>query len=644
MLASVEKNKVVYMVQRNTEGKIIISSPHEANQWASLCFAVCALDTGWDQPVFAALEVDYTDLETDATGGLYEQREKYLVYYTVDLGLNHVVKSWSDAVDYSANMLFGVPGGQDGPSGVLVCAEDRIYYRHDKHASLCITIPRRLGPTEDSNRKRRIVAGCLHLSKSRHEFFYLLQTEDGDVFKLNITMGADEQGRQTANPERLVMKYYETFPIARQILLHKKGFVYIAAENGNSKLYHVDDLAEDPDFEPHNTFTSDDVPTDPSDSYEPTYFQPRELTLVHLAYEIPGLHPLMKTKVDNLTEEDAPQIYAIQGTGRQSQFKTIRHGLDVEVLINNPMGNVPYDNVWTFKHRSSDDLHKYLLLSSSYGDLTVACSIGDSVEQIENSTFLENRATVHAQQMGDATLVQVHVRGVRSILETGAINEWNAPPHCTVVAASGNERQLLLGMSSSELAFFFMGDDGILEQLQDMPEMSGKITALAVGKTPKGRQQAKYAVVGCDDHTVRVVSIEFDSPLENLSIQALSAVPTSLEIMEMIDPESNTMVSYVHIGLESGLYLRAVINETNGELDDTRTKFLGTRQPRLCPVEIEGQDLLLACSSRPWLGYNHPHNHLYTLTPLVSEPLEAARSFLSPDLKGLCAIQGSSLL
>lgn len=644
MLASVEKNKVVYMLNRHADGQIIISSPHEANTWGSLCFGICALDTGWEPPVFAALEVEYTEAESDSTGMAYENKEKQLVYYTVDMGLNHVVKSWSESVDYSANMLFGVPGGQHGPSGVLVCAEDRIYYRHDKHAPLCIPIPRRKGPTEDPTRKRSIVAGCLHLSKPRNEFFFFLQTEDGDVFKLYMDYETDERGNPTMIPERLNLKYYDTFPVAHQMLLHKKGFLYIAAENGNSQLYHIDDLADDPEVEPHNSFTSDGVGVDHTDDYEPTFFEPRGLSMTSLAVDIPGLHPLMKTKVDNLTQEDAPQIYSIQGTGNRSKFQTIRHGLDVEVLINNSMGSVPYDNIWTFKHRSSDNQHRYLLLSSSYGDLTVACSITDSVEQLENSSFLENRATIHAQQMGEDTLVQVHARGIRSILGPGGINEWQTPKHCTVSCASANDRQLLLGMSSGELAFFFMGDDGILNQLEEMPDMSSKITAVSVGRTPRGRQQAKFAVVGCDDQTIRVVSIELDSPLEVRSIQLLSAVPTSLEVVEMLDPQSNTMVNVVHIGMESGLYLRAVIDETTGELGDVRTKFLGTKAPVLCPVEVNGEECVLACSTRPWLGYNHPQSRIYTLTPLISEPFLAGTSFISPDLKGLCAIHGQSLV
>lgn len=645
MLASTEKNKVVYIVNRSSEGNVVISSPHEANQWASLCFGITALDTGWEHPIFAALEVDYSEAEADPTGDTYRAREKQLSYYTVDLGLNHVVKSWSDTIDYSANMLFGVPGGQDGPSGVLVCCEDRIYYRHSTHSPLSIPIPRRRGPTEDPDRKRIIVCGCLHLARARHEFFFLLQTEDGDVFKLTMEMETDAQGRKIMSPSNIVLKYYETFSVAKQMLLIRKGYLYVAAENGNSKLYHVNDLAEDMEFEAHNNFTSADVSADPSETYEPTYFKPRDLTFTSLAVDIPSLHPLMRTKVDNLTGEDAPQIYALSGTGSSSAFRTIRHGLEITEIVSSALGQVPFDSMWTLQHRSTDSYHSYLLLSSQYGDKTIVLSIGDEVETAEDTSFLTNRATVTAGLMGDATLVQVHARGIHSILESGAVNEWPAPAHRTIVAASANTYQLLAGLSSSELAFFFMGEDGILHQLEDMPEMSGKITAISVGQTPKGSQQAKFAVVGCDDCTIRVLSIELDSPLESRSVQALSAAPTSIEIVTMEDPSSGTTANYVHIGLASGLYLRAVIDEVSGELGEVRTKFLGARPTRLFPVNIQDEQAVLACSSRPWLGYNHPTSSLYTLTPLVTgTPLEAARPFVSEHLRGLCAVQGDSLL
>lgn len=646
MLASAEKNKVVYIYNRDAEGKILISSPHEANQWASLCFALCALDTGWEHPVFATLEVDYNDIENDPTGEMYESREKQLVYYTVDLGLNHVVKSWSDRVDYTANMVFGVPGGQEGPSGVLVCCQDKIFYRHDKAQALCIPIPRRKGATEDPNRQRCIVSGCLHLARVKREFFFFLQTEDGDVFKLTMEMEKDAQGRATSQPERMNLKYYETLPPAKQLLLIRKGYLYVAAENGNNKLYHVNDLADDPEVEPWNSFSSDGYSADPEEKLDPVYFKPRGLQYLSLATDCSTISPLMRAHVDNPLNEDAPQIYALQGTGNQSAFKTIRHGLEISEIVSSDLGAMNHDGMWTLKHRASDDFHSYLLLSSTYADKTIVLSIADDVETMDNSSFLSTRATIAAQQMGEDTLVQVHARGVHSILGDGRPNEWNTPAHRTIVAASANQRQLLLALSSSELAFFFMGDDGILSQLEEMPEMTGKITALAVGKTPRGQQQARYAVVGSDDCTIRVLSIDIDTPLEPRSVQALSAVPTSIEVIEQLDPASGTIVSYAHIGLQSGLYLRAVIDDVTGELGEVRTKFLGPKSTRLFSVETTTDTTaVMACSTRPWLGYNHPLTGTYTLTPLVTGMLEAARPFVTEHIpNGICAIQGGSLL
>src|SRR5690606_34913306 len=115
------------------------------------------------------------EADQDPTGQAYEETEKMLVYYELDLGLNHVVRKWSEPVDRTANCLFQVPGGTDGPSGVLVCAEDSIYYRHNGRQSHRVPIPRRQGAAEDPNRKRTIVSGVMH--KMRGAFFFLLQNE-----------------------------------------------------------------------------------------------------------------------------------------------------------------------------------------------------------------------------------------------------------------------------------------------------------------------------------------------------------------------------------------------------------------------------------------------------------------------------------
>ena len=66
----------------------------------------------------------------DPTGEAASEAQKHLTLYELDLGLNHVVRKWSQAVDNGANMLVPVPGGADGPGGLLVCAENFIIYKN----------------------------------------------------------------------------------------------------------------------------------------------------------------------------------------------------------------------------------------------------------------------------------------------------------------------------------------------------------------------------------------------------------------------------------------------------------------------------------------------------------------------------------
>jgi splicing factor 3B subunit 3 len=97
-----------------------------------------------------------------------------LTYYELDLGLNHVVRKWSEPTDKRANLLVQVPGGQsatsdrsDGPSGVLVCCENYIIYRHADAPQHRVPIPRRQHPLEDPDRGILIVSAVMHKMKVR---------------------------------------------------------------------------------------------------------------------------------------------------------------------------------------------------------------------------------------------------------------------------------------------------------------------------------------------------------------------------------------------------------------------------------------------------------------------------------------------
>ena len=634
MIASVEKNKLVYVLNRNAQAELTISSPLEAHKPQTLVVALISLDVGYENPIFAALELDYSDADQDSTGKAAEEIEKQLVFYELDLGLNHVIRKWTDTVDRTSNLLFQVPGGTDGPSGVLVCGEETITYRHSNQDAFRVPVPRRRGATEDPQRKRFIVSGVMH--KMRGTFFFLLQTEDGDLFKVTLDM-VEEKDQPTGEVGRLKIKYFDTVPVAASLCILKSGFLFVAAEAGNHHFYQFEKLGDD---DTETEFTSEAYSADPSEPYSPVYFHPRPLENLALVESVDSMNPMMGLKALNLTDDDAPQLYAICGTGARSSFKTLRHGLEVSEIVESELPSVP-SAVWTTKRTSSDEYDAFIVLSFTNG--TLVLSIGETVEEVTDTGFLSSAPTLAVQQMGEDALIQVYPRGIRHIQAGGRVNEWPAPQHRTIVAASTNEKQVAIALSSGEIVYFELDRDGSLNEYDDRQEMTGTVTCLSLGDVPEGRLRSSFLAVGCDDSTVRILSLEPDSTLENKSIQALSAAPSALKIMSMMDSSGGNTL-YLHIGLYSGVYLRTVLDEVSGELSDTRTRFLGPKPVKLFQVRVKEQPSVLALSSRPWLGYSDQQTKSFMLTPLSYAPLEWGWNFSSEQCpEGMVGIEGQQL-
>jgi hypothetical protein len=82
--------------------------------------------------------------------------------------------------------------------------------------------------------------------------------------------------------------------------------------------------------------------------------------------------------------------------------------------------------------------------------------------------------------------------------------------------------------------------------------------------------------VGCEDQTVRIISLDPESTLETISLQALTAPPSAICIADMLDASINKSqpTMFVNIGLQNGVLLRTVLDPINGQLTDTRTRFV----------------------------------------------------------------------
>ncbi|KAJ8584566.1 hypothetical protein M405DRAFT_774030 [Rhizopogon salebrosus TDB-379] len=641
MISAVEKAKLVYILNRDAAANLTISSPLEAHKNNAIIHHIVGLDVGFENPLFAALEVDYSESDQDPTGEAFNNAEKMLTYYELDLGLNHVVRKWSEPTDPRANLLVQVPGGQvastdrfDGPSGVLVCCEDHIIYRHMDRPQHRIPIPRRRHPLEDPQRGVIIVTAVMH--KMKGAFFFLLQSEDGDLFKVTIDHEEDEV-------KAIKIKYFDTVPVASSLCILKSGFLFVASEVGNHYLYQFQKLGDD-DSEPE--FSSTSYPANgmanPAIPLPHAHFRPRPLDNLALADELESLDPIIDSKVMNLLpNSDTPQIFTACGRGARSTFRTLRHGLDVEESVSSELPGIP-NAVWTTKRHEDDEFDTYIILSFVNG--TLVLSIGETIEEVQDTGFLSSAPTLAVQQIGADALLQVHPRGIRHVLADHRVNQWSAPEGMTIVTATTNKRQVVVALSSAELVYFELDLDGQLNEYQDRKAMGSTITALSISEVPEGRQRTPYLAVGCEDQTVRIVSLDPESTLETISLQALTSPPTTICIADMLDASINKTqpTTFVNIGLHNGVLLRTVLDPINGQLTDTRTRFLGTLPVKLVRVQIRKNPAILALSSRSWLNYTY--QNLMHFTPLIFDNLDYAWSFsaeLSPE--GLIGITGSVL-
>ncbi|OSD06959.1 hypothetical protein PYCCODRAFT_1474347 [Trametes coccinea BRFM310] len=641
MIAAMEKAKLVYILNRDAAANLTISSPLEAHKNNAIIHHIVGLDVGFENPTFAALEVDYSESDQDPTGEAFNNAEKMLTYYELDLGLNHVVRKWSEPTDPRANLLVQVPGGQlatsdryDGPSGVLVCCEDHIIYRHMDAPQHRIPIPRRKHPLEDPDRGLLITAAVMH--KMKGAFFFLLQSEEGDLYK--VTIEHEEQ-----DVKAVKIKYFDTVPVASSLCILKSGFLFVASEFGNHHFYQFQKLGDD-DNEPE--WSSTDYPSfgmaDPTAALPRAYFRPRPLDNLTLVDELESLCPIIDSKVMNLLpNSDTPQIFTACGRGARSTFRTLRHGLEVEEVVSSDLPGIP-NAVWTTKLKEDDPYDSYIILSFVNG--TLVLSIGETIEEVQDTGFLSSAPTLAVQQIGADALLQVYPHGIRHVLADRRVNEWRVPSGRTIVCATTNKRQVVVALSSAELVYFELDLDGQLNEYQDRKAMGSTVLALSVAEVPEGRQRTPYLAVGCEDQTVRIVSLDPESTLETISLQALTAPPSAICIADMLDASINKTqpTTFVNIGLQNGVLLRTILDPVNGNLTDTRTRFLGTRPIRLLRVNVQQNPAILALSSRPWLNYTY-QNFMH-FTPLIFENLDYAWSF-SAELctEGLIGISGSLL-
>jgi splicing factor 3B subunit 3 len=85
----VEKQKLVYILNRDSAARLTISSPLEAHKSHTINIHMVGVDVGFENPIFATLEVDYADVDHDPTGKEFDDLHKNLTFYEVHTSCAH---------------------------------------------------------------------------------------------------------------------------------------------------------------------------------------------------------------------------------------------------------------------------------------------------------------------------------------------------------------------------------------------------------------------------------------------------------------------------------------------------------------------------------------------------------------------------
>ncbi|KAG8058068.1 hypothetical protein GUJ93_ZPchr0002g23542 [Zizania palustris] len=627
-IAALEKQKLVYVLNRDAAARLTISSPLEAHKSNTITFSLTALDCGFGNPIFAAIELEYAESDRDPTGQAADQAQKYLTFYELDLGLNHVSRKASEPIDNGANLLVTVPGGADGPSGLLVCCENFVLYRNQGHPEVLAVIPRRADlPAE---RGVLIVAAATHRQKDK--FFFLLQTEYGDIFKVDL-----EHNGGTVTELRI--KYFDTIPVTSAICVLQSGFLFAASEFGNHALYQFRYLGQDVDVE-----SSSATLMETEEGFHPVFFQPRALKNILCINEIESLMPIMDMCVANLFDEETPQVFTACGRGSRSTLRILRPGLAISEMARSMLPAEPIA-VWAVKKNINYMFDAYIVVS--FANVTLVLSIGETIEEVSDSQFLGTTHSLAVSLLGENSLMQVHPNGIRHIREDGRVNEWRTPGKKTITKVGSNQLQVVIALSGEELIYFEMEMTGQLMEVEKQ-DMSGDVACLAIAPVPEGRQRSRFLAVGSYDNTIRILSLDPDDCLQPLSVQSVSSAPESLMFLEVQasvggeDGADHPANLFLNAGLRNGVLFRTNVDMVTGQLSDTRSRFLGPRPPTLFPCIISHRQAMLCLSNRPWLGYMHQGH--FRLTPLSCDTLESAASFSSDQCtEGVVAVAGGAL-
>lgn len=644
MIGAVEKQKLVYQLNRDTQANLTISSPLEAHKANTFVFCMVNVDVGYENPLFACLEYDYEKADEDFSDQALRETKQSLTYYELDLGLNHVVRKYSETLEDFANVLIPVPGGNDGPSGLLVCSENFITYKNfGEQKDIKCPIPRRKGETDIP--ERGILVACYatykYIESDQRKFFFFIQTELGDVFKTQFECD-DEIVTE------ITMTYFDTLPVATSLCLlpssrrHVEGgLLFVGAETGNHLLYQIDQV-DDQEVQSFSSRLYEKLLKQSAEQIDEDnkmfQFKPTDIKNLVLIDEVQSMAPILCAQTFNQLDEH--QLMVSCGANKNSSLRVLKHGLEVTERALSMLPGIA-TGVWSVKKRCDSAYDEYIVVS--FTNATLVLGVGETIDEIVDSGFVGTKSTLGCSQLGDDSMVQIHTDGIRYIHADKRVSEWRAPLKRQIVKCALNQRQVAIALSNHEVLYFEMDTTGQLNEYNERKDFSSPVLCMALGEIPAGETRSQFLAIGVDQK-VCIVSLDLNDCMTEITRQTFNSSPETLSIAEFGEKQDLNYSTqlYLNVGLQNGELIRTRLDRISGDLCEPIRRFLGAKAVNLYDVKIQERSALLACTNKCWLVYGHKNR--CHLSPLSYEPFDYAASFSSPDIKeGIVVISGSTL-
>jgi splicing factor 3B subunit 3 len=652
LTAALESKKFAHTISRLTSDNnssdttstttLTLSSPLESHRPGHLCQVLVALDAGIEHhPAFATIEFDFGNLDArqiqtpktplDLKEVQASSQAKQLCYYELDQGLNSVVRKWSEPIPFAAQTVIPVPGGNDGPGGVLLFSPGFIYHHKPRagNASTAAT-PRIKLPTSHANSLLTAWA----LVKTKSVFFFFLQFEGGDLFKLKFTDSS------------FTLKYFDSLPVAVSMTVLRSGFLFLAAQNGPShKLYKITGLGDDDENQPEfSSFTDNEN----ENGLDQEIVKHSELVNLVESDALPHFGPVTGGNISNLASEDSPQFYLTHKESNSSASVSItRWGTALQESLSLEFPDVQnIKNIWSTAtgHLLLSLEDSTILLKANPEEGTVV-QVQQGQEETEGSSeffasslrldvctiaagHLEGFALIDSSSSSSsssssAPFLQVHPLGLQLLMSPDSeLREWTPGEGKLIRSAAFNKRQIVLCLESLEMVrlTFDPHTGGALNEEESPSGESSSfpvaIDHVAVSPLMPGRKTSRWIVIASgEDCAIRVLDSE---TLEITAIQALTAPCSGLRL----SLEESTLI--LHCGLIGGILIRFVVDESTGQLKNPSSRFVGGENVKIS--ECFEDSSLLVLGNRPW-WISRDHLNRPLTSPLFFDTIHVACPF-----------------